>query len=174
MSELQINLKAIHLVRLSDDELPDLLGFDCADDEMNSFLCNEAFNEQEIGMNNTVLLYYMGTLAAFCSICCDSIPLSKKERDDQEIPRYKVPAIKVARLGRDVRFKGCSFGKFLIDYIKNTAFEISTTKVGVRFLTLDAYLHRVGYYESLGFIRNEAMRVNPHNNTVSMRADIYE
>lgn len=170
---MEINPKAVHLVRLSEDELPDLVDFDCGDQEMNRFLKEEAFDEQAIGMNSTVLLYYMGSLAAFCSVCCDSIPLSTKEQREEEIPRYKVPSIKIARLGRSVRFSGYGFGGFLINYVKSVAFELGTSRVGVRFLTLDAYPNKVKYYEGFGFVRNEAMKPGPSGN-VSMRADIFD
>jgi len=169
-----INLKAVLLVRLSEAELPDLEAFDCGDAEMNSFLKDEAYSEQESGMNSTILLYYQGELAAFCSVCCDSIPLSKKEREEEKIEAaYKVPAIKIARLGRAFKYKDYGLGSFLIDYVKDIAFELSTSKVGVRFLTLDAYSGKEQYYSDKGFIRNEAMNKRM-DGTVSMRADVFD
>lgn len=173
MTDRMINPKAIHLARLTDVELPDLVNFDCNDSEMNRFIKEEALEEQERGMNNTFLLYYEGGLAAFCSICSDSIPLSKSERKDEGIIYYKVPAIKIARLGRDVQYKGKGLGAWFIGYIKSIAFELSKTKLGVRFLTLDAYPARVDYYRCLGFVRNEAM-IRKDQSTVSMRADIFD
>ncbi|WP_347490113.1 hypothetical protein ABDB91_02770 [Desulfoscipio sp. XC116] len=151
-----INTKAILLVRLSETEIPDLETFDCGDAEMNRFLRKEAYSEQEAGMNSTILLYYTGELAAFCSVCCDSIPLSNKEREEEKIEaQYKVPAIKIARLGRSIRFREYGLGGFLIDYIKDIAYELSTSKIGVRFITLDAYPGKEKYYLDNGFIRNE-------------------
>jgi len=169
-----INPKAVLLVRLSETELPDLEVFDCGDIEMNSFLRNEAYQEQETGMNSTILLYYEGELAAFCSVCCDSIPLSKEEREEEKIEvTYKVPAIKIARLGRVLKYKDYGLGSFLIDYIKDIAFELSTSKVGVRFITLDAYSDREQYYSDKGFIRNGAMNKRS-DGTISMRTDIFD
>jgi len=170
----KFNSKAVLLVRLSEAELSDLNNFDCNDEEMNEFLRDEALLEQETGMNCTVLLYYYGELTAFCSICCDSIPLSRRERKDEDISAaYKVPSIKIARIGRSVKYKEYGFGRFLIDYVKDIAFELGTSRLGVRFLTLDAYPNRFEYYQSLGFIRNEALKTSPNGN-ISMRADIFE
>lgn len=171
--EYSFNTDAVELVRLTIEEVSDLVHFDCGDDEMNQFLRDEALDEQDIGMNSTILLYYEDSLAAFCSLCCDSIRLSKEESAQQDIPYYKVPAIKIARLGRSVTYKKYGFGSFLIDYIKNTAVELSRTTLGVRFITLDAYPNRVEYYQSLGFVRNQAIKI-PSSGNVSMRADIYE
>ncbi len=152
-----VNPKAIVLARLTENEFPHIGRFNCGDEEMNKFLRDEAHTEQAMGMNSTVLLYYQGDLAAFCSVCCDAIPLSQAEREEERITvDYKAPAIKIARLGRDVNFKGIGLGQILIEYVKNMAYELSTTKVGVRFITADAYLERVDYYGRLGFIPNQA------------------
>jgi GNAT superfamily N-acetyltransferase len=169
-----VNPKAIVLARLTENELPHVGCFNCGDDEMNTFLREEAYAEQAMGMNSTVLLYYQGSLAAFCSVCCDAITLSDAEREEEQITvHYKVPAIKIARLGRDGKYKGMGLGNVLIDYIKDMAYELSTSRLGVRFITADAYLHRVEYYQCLGFIPNQAAR-GRSSPTLSMRADIYE
>lgn len=173
MSEVLINPEAIELARLTESELNDLVSFDCSDEEMNRFLNDEAYEEQDKGMNSTILLYYEGSLAAFCSVCCDAIRLSKDESRDGDIPYCKVPAIKIARLGRNTKYKNYGFGRLLIDYIKTVALELNKTILGVRFITLDAYPSKVGYYESIGFVRNQAIKNSPIGN-VSMRADIYD
>lgn len=171
--DLKFNPKAVLLARLSEEELPDLANFDCGDAEMNRFLQEEAYEEQDKGLNSTILLYYEGILAAFCSVCCDSIPLSDTEREDGKLPPYKIPSIKIARLGRDVRYRGLSFGKFLVDYCKDMAYELAKSKLGIRFLTLDSYPNRVDYYGELGFIKNEAINKSRTFN-LSMRADIFD
>jgi hypothetical protein len=126
-----INQKAVLLMRLSEAELHDLEAFDCGDTEMNSFLKAEAYSEQESGMNSTILLYYRGQLAAFCSVCCDSIPLSKKEREEEKIEAtYKVPAIKIARLGRALKYRDYGLGSFLIDYVKDVALNLAPQRWG--------------------------------------------
>lgn len=62
---------------------------------------------------------------------------------------------------------------FLIDYVKDIAFELGTSRLGVRVLTLDAYPNRFEYYQNLVFIRNEAIKTSSNGN-ISMRADIFE
>jgi GNAT superfamily N-acetyltransferase len=159
---------------LTEEELPDALDFDCGDKEMNTFLREEAFAEQAMGMNSTVLLYYEGHLAAFCSVCCDAIPLSDAEREEEGIAvPYRAPAIKIARLGRNERCRGLGLGRLLIDYVKDMAFELSTSRLGVRFITTDAYANRVDYYSRLGFRPNLAAR-GKSSPTVSMRVDVFD
>lgn len=170
----KFNPKAVKLVKLTEEELSDLAIFDCGDEEMNEFFREYAFPEQQMGMNTTILLYYMGELTAACSICCDAIPLSKTEKDNEGIPYPRVPAIKVARLGRDIKFRDYMFGKFLVEYAKQLAYDLNEDTVGVRFLTLDAYPDKVDYYkEKLGFIENEAVKTKS-GQPISMRADIFD
>ncbi|MGE5396057.1 MAG: hypothetical protein ACM3MK_00825, partial [Chitinophagales bacterium] len=124
MSSDTINPKAILLVRLSEDDLSYLVEFNSEDTEIDLFLKQEALKEQSNGLNSTILLYYAGKLAGYCSICCDSISLTREEREQDELNYYRIPAIKIARLGRDIKFKNHGFGAFLIDYIKDVAFEL--------------------------------------------------
>lgn len=169
-----VNPKAIVLARLTENELSHVGCFNCGSEGMNTFLREEAYAEQAMGMNSTVLLYYMGSLAAFCSVCCDAIPLSDAEREEEQITvQYRAPAIKIARLGRDEKYQDLGLGRVLIDYIKDMAFELSTSKLGVIFITADAYLEKVDYYKGLGFIPNQAAR-GRSSPTLSMRADIYD
>ena len=172
--KVEFNPKAVLLARLTENELCDLANFDCGDDEMNFFFREEAFAEQEIGMNTTILLYYKGELAAACSICCDAITLSKKEKEEEAIPYAKVPAIKIARLGRNKKFEKLGLGKFLVGYVKQLAYDLLSEGVlGVRFLTVDAYPNKVGYYQdSFGFIMNEPDKKIKEGRPVSMRLDI--
>ncbi|MBU7005259.1 hypothetical protein [Phosphitispora fastidiosa] len=172
MSE-KLNRKAILLAKLTEEELGDLANFDCKDEGMNKFLKKEAYSEQQLGMNNTTLMYYEGTLAGFYSICADSLKLAEEEQSE-DLVYATVPAIKIARIARDVKFKNLEIGKFLIDHAKYKALEIDNEHCGVRMITLDAYLNRVEYYESQKFKKNEHRMYNGKNRTtVSMRYDIY-
>ena len=47
--------KAIWLAKLTEEEIVDLANFNCGDEEMNDFLKNEAYEEQECGMNTTII-----------------------------------------------------------------------------------------------------------------------
>lgn len=65
-------------------------------------------------MNNTTLMYYEGILAGFYSLCADSLRLAEKEKS-KDLIYATVPAIKIARIGRDVKFRDLEIGRFLID-----------------------------------------------------------
>jgi len=174
MTKTEINPKAILLARLTEEDLPHLANFNCGDTEMNQFLKEESFEEQKRGLNSTILLYYKGELAAFCSICCDSITLSPEERETAgQLPPYKNPAIKLARLGRDIQYKKYGFGEKPVDYVKDLALNLCESQLGVRFITVDAYCNKVDFYRNLDFTENQRLQTNKRS-TVSMRADIFD
>jgi ribosomal protein S18 acetylase RimI-like enzyme len=167
---LQINPRSLLIAQLTEDDLPYLVDFDCGDEEMNKFLREECYQEQELGCNSTTLLFYNGQLAAFVSICADKINL--EDYEESGLPRKAVPAIKVARLGRAVEFREYGFGKIMLDHALNTAFDLYSL-IGARFVTLDAYPPRVPYYRACGFIENPVPKGARPRDTVSMRRDIF-
>lgn len=164
----EFNPKAILVTRFTETELDDALSFDSGCSETNSFFHNDAFAEQERGLSTTTLFFYNGILAGFLSMCCDVIPLDK-EGDGKA--NYSVPAIKI-RFATGKAFKDYEgFDSFIIDYAKNIAWEIGSSKVGVRFLTLDAPLSMEEYFTGKGFVRNNS---TADSDLISMRMDIFE
>lgn len=166
---MQVNPRSLLITRLATEDLPYLETFDCGDEEMNRFLRTECFQEQELGLNSTTLLFFNGQLAAFVSLCADKLALNDFE--EEGLPRKSVPAIKVARLGRDRKFAQYKFGRLLMYEVFSIALDIADNHLGVRYITLDAYPNRVDFYESLGFVDNEPNRKD--RRTISMRRDIY-
>lgn len=165
----EFNPKSILLMKFTEEALPDVLAFDCGDNEANSFYHNEAFAEQERGLNATTLLYYNGILAACISLCSDAIPLNKEEEGNPQAAMM-VPAIKL-RYAVDLKFQDYDLDSFIIDFAKNTAFELTCSKVGVRFVTIDVPSSREEYFAGKGFVRNKS---GDTGSIISMRADIFE
>lgn len=168
----EIDPRHISIYPLDEPDLKHIPQFDCGDNEMNRFFKDECYQEQQWGLNRTYVLYYRGELSAFCSICADRISLNSAEREEEQtLPRNSVPAVKIARLGRDIRFKDFKFGRMLMEYIQFIILKMSREQLGIRFITLDAYEDRVSYYESLQFKENAQQ--DKRKETVSMRLDIY-
>ena len=160
------NPKAVLLIKFTEQELPDTAAFDSGDSETNDFFRNDAFRDQERGLNTTTLIYCNGIIAGFISLLCDAIPLNKEEENSQA--SLTVPAIKL-RYGVDKNFKDYDLDSFIIDYAKTVAFELWKSKVGVRFLTLDTDPSREEFFAGKGFVRNRT----GSNGLVSMRLDIF-
>lgn len=164
------------LVRLSNEYDDDLANFNCVNDKeefkgcifkakqirkfieysknINEFLKKEALNEQEQGLNTTHLFYINNQLAGFISLCSDSIRLSLDEKSEDGVPYANIPSLKIARLAIDINFQGRKLGEYLIKFAVASA--LNTRKImGVKFITVDCYKHRVSYYEQFGFKENK-------------------
>lgn len=184
----------IELTRLSEQDSPNLVNFNCINEEefgdlkskrrkrihelsldMNQFLSTEALVEQLAGLNTTTLLYLDDSLAAYISLCADTITLADEEQEETKMPYATIPAIKVARLAIDKNFQKQGVGKFLLQYAIYRALEVRNNYCGVKFLTVDCFLHRVSYYENFGFQINviQADGRQEHH-PLSLRLDIDE
>lgn len=144
--------------------------------EMENFLKEEAFEEQEKGLNTTHLFIdrEIGKIAAYVLLCNDSIGLELKERDEMGLTYTTVPALKIARLAVANEYQGKGMGKSLIQFSAYMGRKIKELS-GLAFLTLDCYEHRVSFYESVGFVRNMVQPVVlPYDTPVSMRIGLEE
>lgn len=143
-------------------------------EEMELFLKNEAYSEQELGMNTTfVYLDDSGeNILAYVSLCNDAIGLELQEREDAGITYSSVPALKIARLAVDAGRTGHGLGKLLIEFSAYQA-QLIREHSGLFFLTLDCYAHRVSFYESVGFVKNLIQPVVlPYDSPISMRISL--
>jgi hypothetical protein len=70
------------------------------------------------------------------------------------------PAVKLCRLGVDVGVKGQNIGTTILNIIKSMF--VIENKTGCRFLTVDAYLNAVPFYEKNGFRFMNAEDNDPH------------
>ena len=143
--------------------------------DMDNFLHNEAFDEQEKGLSRTYFFVDTdGKLSAYLSLCNDAIRLEFEERDNISIAYATVPAVKVARLAVDVSKRGMGLGNYALQFAVYAAQTIRNYS-GAVFLTLDCYEHRVSYYEKFGFQRNLYQPVVlDYDSPVSMRLWIDE
>jgi GNAT superfamily N-acetyltransferase len=99
-------------------------------------------------------------VVAYFSLANDKITLSdfpdknifnrfRRKRFVNQKRLKSYPTIKICRLAVDKQCQGLSCGKLLINFIK--AFVIKDTKAGCRFLTVDAYVNAIPFYEKNGF-----------------------
>ncbi len=141
---------------------------------MENFIKQEALEEQEKGLNTTHLFIDEDTkkIAAYLSLCNDSIRLEIGEREGMELSYSTVPAVKIARLAVSNEYKHQGVGQVLVQfaaYIGKKIREVS----GLIFLTLDCYKHRVSFYETIGFVRNNIQPVMlPYDSPISMRISL--
>jgi len=143
--------------------------------QMNEFIKNQAWYEQQQNLSVTFLVYHMGELVSYASICTDLLTLSKKEKQSEVASPTNggYPSIKIARLA--VGRRGCcrGFGRLMVEYVSELCRNLSED-VGIRFITVDSYPAREGFYTKMGFTRNCDRVPNRNNGLVSMRSNIFE
>ena len=147
----------MRLVRLTPDcELPD---FDCGDGDLNKFLLDDAKPSLELRIANTFILEDDGRIAAyFCllndKVSKDEIIGSRWKKIRSNFPKDKqfrsYPTIKIGRFAVSLDFRGRNVGTDLMDRIKSLLREKSAYSA-FRFITVDAYLSAVPFYEKNGF-----------------------
>jgi ribosomal protein S18 acetylase RimI-like enzyme len=155
------------VVRVMDG--PPERGFDCGRADQTNFLYDRAWDDQQAQLSVTYLYYFRGILAAYATVCMDSLPLGRGERD--ATVRYgEVGAMKLAQLGVHRSFQGMGLGRIVVGDIVEFA-RGEASRVGCRYLTLDAQPDLVGWYQSLGFQRNVQRQDQRVQNAIAHRRD---
>ena len=154
MSFLSIPLK-----RLTQDHR--FLPFDCGDDDLNSFLLDNAIQYQNELLAVTYYLETKDDTVLFFSLSNDKITAIDSEKSfwrkvknlfPHPKHRKDYPAVKIGRLGVNKKFQnnGSKLGTHILDYIKY--WMIIENKTGCRFITVDAYRNAVPFYSKNGFL----------------------
>ena len=125
----------------------DLSNFSCGLKDMDDFLINDALIQQENNLNVTYLVLCENKIIAFFSLLADSIKI-KDIGEEFDISYETSPAIKIGRLAVDEKYRSNGIGTVILDNIcKNI--KLISKKVGVRFITIDAYCDvRKFYYKN--------------------------
>ncbi|HEU0302002.1 MAG TPA: GNAT family N-acetyltransferase, partial [Longimicrobium sp.] len=107
-------------------------------------------------------------LAAYATICMDSLELGTREKPYGIRYRY-LSALKLAQPGVHRSFQGQGLGRLVVGDV--IAFAINhSEEIGCRYVSLDAQPDLMDWYRAQGFKVNKLMKRSPH--TVSMRFDL--
>ncbi len=139
--------------------------FDCGDEDLNDFILNnaQAFRRARLAVTNVLFEREgSGRVVAYCSLAYDRVSItdfeSKTEfnrfRKHQGFPQSKrlksYPAVKLCRLGVDKSVRGLGIGTYLLDLVKSI-FLTKEHEAACRFVTIDAYLDAIPFYQKNGF-----------------------
>ena len=137
-----------------------LTDFDCGDDQLNEFLFEDAKPSLELRIANTFILEDNGRIVAyFCllndKVSKDEIIGSRWKKIRANFPRDKqfrsYPTVKIGRLAVSKDFRGQNIGTWLIAKLKSILNDESS-RSAFRYITVDAYLSAVPFYEKNGFV----------------------
>lgn len=142
--------------------------FDCADEDLNDFLLNEANLYRNALLSVTYVLEDKNTneIAAYFSLSNDKISISDFE-SKTEFNRFRkhkfvnekrlrsYPAIKIGRLAIAKSVQHQSVGTYLLEFIED--YFIVDNKSGCRFVTVDAYVDAIPFYikNNYQFLNND-------------------
>jgi GNAT superfamily N-acetyltransferase len=157
-----------------------IMPFDCGDDDLNAFLMNDAKAFMQKKIANTFLLTDDEKTVAYFSLLTDKI--SKRDTTNSNWRRLKkkfphekhfnsYPAIKIGRFAVSQDYRGQNIGSELMTYIKRTLHE-NKLYAAFRFITVDAYLSAIPFYEKNDFRLLVSVEENPY--TRSMYFDMME
>ncbi len=147
----------MRLVKLTVEH--DLSQFDCGDKDLNGFLKDDAlyFTKQRIA--NTFVLEDCDNIAAYFCLLNDKV--SQQESSNNKWRKIKhgypdgkqfssYPAIKIGRFAVSVDYQGQNLGTDLMAMLKDML-DSNPNYSAFRYLTVDAYLSAIGFYEKNGF-----------------------
>ena len=134
--------------------------FDCGDEQLNKFLFEDAKPSLALRVANTFILVDDGRVAAyFCllndKVSKDEIIGSRWKKVRANFPQSKqfrsYPTIKIGRFAVSINYRGKNIGTDLMDSIK-AMLHAEHGRSAFRFITVDAYLSAVPFYEKNGFL----------------------
>ena len=148
--------------------------FNCGDRDLDDFILNRtaAFQKHLLAVSYACTDSVTGQVLAYCSLANDRVALDNF-KDKTEFNRFRkksgfpnekrlksYPAVKLCRLGVDISAKKQRIGTTILNYIKSMF--VIDNKTGCRFLTVDAYLNAVPFYEKNGFRFMNSEDDDPH------------
>lgn len=122
------------------------------------------YDTQNLARTYVVFDYATDKIVAYVTLVCSEVksaePLLAEQDVDFAYEHY--PAVKIARLLVDERFRG-GLGRELVNFSIGIARNEICPAIGCRFVTVDAKQSSVGFYEKCGFtiIDTEANRRSP-------------
>ena len=136
-----------------------LSDFDCGDEQLNKFLFEDAKPSLALRVANTFVLVDDGRIAAYFCLLNDKVSKDevigsrwKKIRTNFPLSKQfrSYPTIKIGRFVVSLDYRGQNIGSKLITKIKGLLKQ-EQGRSAFRYLTVDAYLSAVPFYEKNHF-----------------------
>ena len=138
---------------ISSVETGQINNFTCGNKDLDRFLKCYALENDNNGYGKTFLLLDEKEVVGFFTLCSTSIAFKDFPGElSQNLPRYPIPCIKIARLAVSKSRQGIGIGKELLKQAFIKILNVSLT-VGIRLIVVDAKETSASFYEQYGFER---------------------
>ena len=142
------------LVAIKDIPKAKLKKFDCGTEVLNEFLSRYSFKNDILGIGKTFVAFNKNedvigyfTLAA-AQVLFEDIPDNYRAK----LPRYPIPALRIARLAVGKNLQGKGIGKWLLTQAFIKIIHVAEITV-LYFIIVDAKETSKSFYEHYGFIK---------------------
>lgn len=148
----------MELVRLTENT--EIKSFDCGDTDLNDFILNDAKAFLSKKIANTFLILDGENIVAYFSLLNDKVSKTDAAKNTwrklkNSFPHQKYfcsyPAIKIGRFAVSLSYRKMGIGSLVMDYIKSLLCQKEGYSA-FRFLTVDAYVSAIPFYEKNGFL----------------------
>jgi len=123
---------------------------------LKTFLQKQAKQFQQASIAQTyVAITGDKTIMGFVTLTCSEIDLKNGYdlADCSQANHYEfLPAVKIARLAVDTRYRSSGIGSTLVDYAVAMIQDTVAENIGCRFVVTDAKSEAVNFYQKQGFV----------------------
>lgn len=134
----------------------DRAAFRCGEPSLDEFLARYASQNHRSGLATTHVLVddeQPAKILGYASVAMAEVRLESLQTEDQKrLPRYPLPALRLARLAVDATAQGQGHGEALLGFVIDRARTLRATEIGVCLVVVDALHERAAaFYENYGF-----------------------
>lgn len=150
-----MNKSDMKLVSIKENHSKQILKkFDCGIEVLNDFLSRYALKNDSLGIGKTfVAVNSENEICGYFTLATAQIAFENVPENYQtKLPKYPIPAIRIARLAVNKKLQGQGIGKFLLSEAFKKIVAVSEI-VGLKFIIVDAKETSKTFYEQYGFIK---------------------
>jgi GNAT superfamily N-acetyltransferase len=167
---MKIGINHLRFSLLSDDS--EIGSFACSDEDLNSFLKDDAKKYQQERMARTYLTHYKTNLVGYFTLVNDNISTREVEEEDRQnwFLHSKYPAIKIARLATCSVFERRGIGRNMLKMSVNIALQNISQYSGCRIITVDSKKDALEFYRKYGW----RIAIRKRGDTIPLYRDFYK
>ncbi len=156
--------------RLLTDSI-DVSSFQCGDQDLDEFLQEDAFENQNLRLSVTRVVMWQGDVVGYFTLLNDCILRKGLNSGDgeEDYPYQNYPALKIGRLATNKEHERRDIGRSMLLQTAIIAIRLSQ-HVGCRLITVDSKKQSVGFYAKYGF---QIATIQEKKNTVALYRDFH-